>query len=62
MILKILAAALALTISTSAMARKHHGGQRLPGYGYTVSDKDFPVWDYAAYRYYHPKCRCCPRS
>ena len=45
------AAALALTIGTSAIAREHQRGQSHPGYGYTVSDRNFPIWDYAAYRY-----------
>ena len=55
MTLKLLAAALVLTMSTSAMARNHRAGI-LPGYGYSLSDRDFVRWDYLAYRYYHPKC------
>jgi hypothetical protein len=58
MTLKLLTAALVLTMSTSAMARNNRTrGSILPGYGYQVSDKDFRRWDYVAYRYYHPNCR-----
>ncbi len=58
MTLKLLAAMLILSVSTSAMARNNrtHGGI-LPGYGYNLSDKVFRKWDYVAYRYYHPTCR-----
>jgi hypothetical protein len=60
MTLKLLAAALVLTKSTSAMARNNRAhGHILPGYGYLLSDKDFAIWDYAAYRYHHPNCRFC---
>jgi len=60
MTLKLLATALVLTMSTSAMARNTRAhGRILPGYGYDLSDKDFRKWDYVAYRYYHPNCRCC---
>jgi len=58
MTLKLLAAALVLTMSTSAMARNTRAhGRILPGYGYSLSDKDFARWGYAAYRYYGPNCR-----
>ena len=58
MTLKLLAAALVLTLSTSAIARNNRAhGRILPGYGYNLSDKDFGRWDYVAYRYYHPSCR-----
>ena len=57
MTLKLLAAALVLSMSTSAMARNNREHGILPGYGYSLSDKDFGRWDYVAYRYYHPNCR-----
>ena len=59
MILRLLAAALVLITSTSAMARNNRANSGiLPGYGYLLDDKDFAIWDYAAYRDYHPDCRC----
>jgi len=56
MTLKLLAAALVLSMSTSAMARNNraHSGI-LPGYGYDLSDKDFTRWTYVPYRYYYPR-------
>ena len=58
MTLKLIAAALVLTMSTSAMARNNRAqGRILPGYGYNLSDKDFARWDHVAYRFYHPNCR-----
>jgi hypothetical protein len=60
MALKLFAAALVLTISTSAMARKYHRG--MPnGQGYNQTDTGFAIWNYAAFRYYHPRCTCCRR-
>jgi len=48
------AAALVVTISTSAMAPNNRAqGRILPGYGYNLSDKDSGRWDYVADRYYH---------
>jgi hypothetical protein len=59
MTLKLLAAALVLTMSTSAMARNNRAhGRILPGWGYELSGKDLAIWNYVAYRYYHPHCRC----
>jgi hypothetical protein len=60
MVLKILAVGLAVTVSTSAMARKPH--RETPnGQGYNQTYTGFPVWDYAAYRHYYRGCRCCRR-
>jgi hypothetical protein len=59
MVLKILAVGLALSVSTSAMARNHHHRGMLSGQGYNQTYTGFRIWDYAAYRYYHPKCGCC---
>ena len=56
MTLKLLLAALAFTLSTPAMARSNGIA---PGYGYQVSERDFKVWNRAAYHYYHPRCYCC---
>jgi len=58
--LKLLAAALVLTIHTSALARNNRANSGiLPGYGYLLTENDFAIWDYAAYRRYHPNCRFC---